>query len=399
MIASNVEIIPQPTITGLINFPIKLIIDDSSIALVPSVVSPEAKVDPIVPSNTPAPPLVSTPTFDNTLLTLPLSKVQFVTAEVFISGVDVSNKLVGTLTTSWPDEGGGTCSFALRTENPFISIPTTGITIEDLVVVTGKLIDSTGTTFTAVIFRGRVVETTYKPNTDTLNISCQDASRDVSHDTDKLDQEILQVDPVITETRTASANSITLSTTVNQDTPNAILGIWNESDTGHSNNLAEAVEFIITGSRTITVLDPLGVILAGRNYTVRYAVPLSSFNIPIVRKSAMVEQIARLANIASVKNERIGNIEDEIVRVNVVANKEFVLDILRKIVIPQTWKVEYDQSGDLVIRREVLKTAANADFTFDESVILENTLTISKQTDSVINEQSVSGVTKKRGVT
>ena len=399
MIASNVENIPEPTVTGVTSFPVKMLIEDDSIAVVPSVVAHTPTTSTAIPSNIPAPPLVSTPTFDDTLLTLPLSQVQFVTAQVVIAGVDVSNELVGTLNISWPDEGGGTCSFALRTENPFATVPTTGITMEDLVVVTGKLVDSSGATFSAIIFTGRVVEVTYNPDTDELNVGCQDASRDVSHETDKIDQEILQVDPVITETRTAGTNSITVSKTINQDTSNPILGIWDESDTGQTTNLVDAVEFLITGDRTITIIDPLTVIISGRNYTVRYAVPLSAFSIPTVRKSDMIDQIARLAGVTSLKNDRIGKVEDEIIRVNVIANKEFALDIMRKIVIPQTWKVEYDQSGDLVIRREILKTAVNADFTFDEDIILENTLTITKQTDSVINEQGVSGVTKKRGLT
>jgi len=398
VIASNVESIPESQVTGVTSFPLKMAVDDSRIAIIPSVVSPESQPNLFIPGNTAAPPLVSTPTFDNTLLTLPLSQLQFVTAIVTIAGVDVSDKLVNGLNVSWPDEGGGTCAFTLRTENPFTTVPTSGITIEDLVVVTGSLIDSTGSSFSAVIFRGRVVEIGYNPDTDTLTIGCQDASRDVSHDTDKLDQEILQVDPVITEVRTASADSIKLTRTINQDIANPILGIWNEADTALSDNLADSFEFIIVGLSTIQVIAPLGIIIAGRPYTVRYQVPLSAFNIPVVTKSRMVDQIARLAGIVSLKNERVGQVEDEIIKVNVVANKEFALDIMRKLVVPQTWKVEYDQAGDLVIRREVLKTAANADFTFDEDIILENSLSITKQTDSVINEQGVNGVTKQRGV-
>lgn len=398
MIASNVESIPESLVTGVSGFPVIMTIDDSSIATVPSVVAIQSQPDPVIPSNTPGPPLVSTPTFDDTLLTLPLSQLQFVTALVTIAGVDVTEQLVNGLNVGWPDEGGGTCAFTLRAENPFATVPTTGITIEDLVVVTGSLIDSTGEAFSAVIFRGRVVEIGYNPDTDTLTIGCQDASRDVSHDTDKLDQEILQVDPVITEVRTASTDRIVVTRRINLDISNPILGIWDESDTALFNNLADKFEFIVTSPSTIDVVAPTGIIIAGRPYTVRYQVPLSAFNIPVVTKSAMIDQIARLAGIVSLKNERVGLIEDEIIRVNVVANKEFALDIMRKLVIPQTWKVEYDQAGDLIIRREVLKTAANADFTFDEDIILENTLSITKQTDSVINEQGVNGVTKQRGV-
>lgn len=398
MIASNVESIPESLVTGVSSFPVIMTIDDSSIATVPSVVAIQSQPDLVIPTNTPAPPLVSTPTFDDTLLTLPLSQLQFVKAIVTIAGVDVTDQLVNGLNIGWPDEGGGTCAFTLRAENPFATVPTTGITIEDLVVVTGSLIDSTGEAFSAVIFRGRVVEIGYNPDTDTLTIGCQDASRDVSHDTDKLDQEILQVDPVITEVRTAGTDRIVVSKRINLDISNPILGIWNESDTALFDNLADKFEFIVTPPSTIDVVAPTGIIIAGRPYTVRYQVPLSAFNIPVVTKSVMIDQIARLAGIVSLKNERVGQVEDEIIRVNVVANKEFALDIMRKLVIPQTWKVEYDQAGDLIIRREVLKTAANADFTFDEDIILENTLSITKQTDSVINEQGVNGVTKQRGV-
>lgn len=174
MIASNVENIPEPIQTGVTRFLLKALIGDDEIAVLPSVVKTESVVNTVIPSNTPAPPLVSRPTFDNTLLNLPLSQVQFVTAVVTVGGVDVSACLVNSLSVNWPDEGGGTCDFALRSENPFTTIPTTGIDIEDLVVVTGTLIDSTGTSFSAIIFKGRVVQTTYNPDTDTLDVECQD---------------------------------------------------------------------------------------------------------------------------------------------------------------------------------------------------------------------------------
>jgi len=397
MIASNVENIPEPIQTGVTRFLLKALVGDDEIAVIPSVVSTESVVNTVIPSNTPAPPLVSTPTFDNTLLNLPLSQVQFVTAVVTVGGVDVSACLVNSLSVNWPDEGGGTCDFALRSENPFTAIPTTGIDIEDLVIVTGSLIDSTGTSFSAIIFKGRVVQTTYNPDTDTLDVECQDFSRDVSRETDKIDQEILQVDPVITETRTAQADKIVTSRAMNLDTENPVLGIWEENDTVRKTNIIEQVDFIFTDTRTFQVLGPLGVIVAGRNYLIRYAVPLSAFIVPVRTKSQIVNDIAQISNITSLKNDRIGKVEDEIVRVNIVANQEFPLDIIRKVVIPQTWKVEYDQAGDLIIRREILKIAANADFTFNEDVILEDSLTITKQTDSVVNEQRVSGVVKRLG--
>jgi len=398
MIGSNVENIPEPIQTGVTRILLKAFINQDELALIPSVVATVPQVDTVIPSQTAPPPLQSVNTFiDDTLLSLPLNQVQFVTATVTVAGVDVSDCLVGSLSVTWPDESGGSCDFSLRTENPFATIPTTGINMEDLVIVTGSLIDSTGTAFSAIIFKGRVVQTTYNPDTDTLDVQCQDFSRDVSRETDKIDQEILQVDPVITETRTAQADKIVTSRAMNLDTENPVLGIWEENDTVRRTNIIEQVDFIFTNTRTFQVLGPLGVIVAGRNYLIRYAVPLSAFNVPVRTKSQIVNDIAQVANIISLKNERIGKVEDEIVRVNIVANQELPLDILRKVVIPQTWKIEYDQAGDLIIRREILKTAANADFTFDEDIILQDTLTITKQTDSVVNEQRVSGVVKRLG--
>lgn len=397
MIASNVESIPEPTQLGITRFLLKVGVGEESIATIENIVDTVAAVDTVVPSQTPSPPLVSTPTFDDTLLTLPLSQTQFVTADVTVDGVDVSNQLVGSLSVSWPDEGGGTCDFSLRTQNPFISIPTTGIDIEDVVVVIGNLIDSVGASFTATIFKGKVVQVTYDPFTDTLSVQCQDDSRDVSRDTDKIDQEILQVDPVITEKVTGLADRLVVSRLINQDTENPILGIWEEGDNLKRSNIVEQIDFVFGTEKSIDVIGPLGIIIAGRNYVVRYAVPLSSYAVPVRTKAQIIQDIAQISGITSLKNERIGKVEDEIVRVNIVANQELPLDIMRKVVVPQTWKVEYDQYGDLVIRREILKTVADADFTFDEDIILESSLTITKQTDSVVNEQRVSGVVKRLG--
>jgi len=308
--------------------------------------------------------------------------------------LDVSINLTGQLSVDWPDDGGGTCRFALVDQNPFTS--SDPITIDQLVVVKATFTDSLDNTFTVKIFKGRIVQVDYNPDTNLTDIDVQDLSREVSHETDKIDQEIQNVDPVFTETVTAPANDrLVVSKNLDTSVDEPIFGIWNESDTERDDNLAEEFDFTIgTNRKTIDIFQS-GKIFGGRNYLIRYAIPRSSFTRITRKKSEIIQDIAKLAGITSLINERTGEIEDEVVDVNIVSNQEFPLDLMRKIVLPQTWKIEYTEGGDLLVRREQLK--ATPDLTFNESSIIVDTLTISKSIDTVINEQRIAGVLKRLG--
>ncbi len=316
---------------------------------------------------------------------------QTLSLAITINGTDVSSNVVGTLSVDWPDDGGGTCRFQLVGQNPFSSGAPANI--DELVDVKVTFTDEANNAFTARIFKGKIVDFDYNPDNDILDVEVQDLSRDVSHETDKLNQEIQNVDPVVTETLTASTDRLVTSKVMDVTTDNPIFGIWTEGDALRNNNIAEQTDFTIASdNRTIDFLQS-GKVNAGQNYVIRYAIPESSFTRVTRRKSEIIETIANLAGITSLINERKGAVEDEVVEVNIVANQEFPLDIIRKIVLAQTWKVEYTENGDLLIRREQLKSTP--DITFNEASIVENTLSISKSIDTVINEQRVSGVIKR----
>lgn len=313
-----------------------------------------------------------------------------------INSTDVSSKLVNELTVDWPDEAGGTLRVSLVDSNPFASGAV--VNIDELVEVKATFTDEANETFTVRIFKGRIVQFDYDPDNDITSLDVQDLSRDISKETDKINQEIHGVDPVFVETRTAPRdNFLTTSKKMDPDTDNPIFGIWNEDDTEKKNNLAEQVDFTLGTDFKSIIFVQAGTIISGRNYTIRYALASSEFVRPTTTKSGIIEQIAQLAGITSLINERAGKIEDEVVAVNIVANQEFPLDIMRKVVLPQTWKIEFSENGDLVIRRERLK--ATPDFIFNESSIIEQTLTITKSLDKVVNDQCVSGIAKRLGRT
>ncbi len=394
MIGSNTALVVQPTYDNITRLKIRYVqtANAGGVTSVAPVVGSVVKIgsDPAF-----VVPVVGNVIIDDTLNTLVLGRTSLISFKVEIGGIDFTSAVVTTLTIEWPEESGGSCSFQLAAENPFSS---SVIDIDDTLNIKATYTDDEGVQFEVQLFKGRVVEWSFDPDGNSMNVAGQDESRTVSKQTDKLNQEILGVDPIITETVTAPQNDrITVRNNIDENTDNSIFGIWLESDSSLSDNIAEQIDFIIENKRTIVALNPLGKITAGRNYIIRYAIPISAFAKPNSPKSDIVEQIARLSGIVGIKMERKGKVEDEIVGVNIVANQELPLDIIRKIIVPQTWRAEFDEFGDMVIRREILKTPANADFTFDEGTIIEETLEINKNTDSVVNEQRVSGVAKNLG--
>lgn len=329
-------------------------------------------------------------------LTLSYQQTQFIQVSIFIGDTDVSQYLASDVQIDWPDESGGSCSFSLRSQNPFND--NSIITIDgDEITVFATLIDpTTGENVTVQIFTGRIVQFDYNPDEDLTEISLQDMSRDVSRDTDRLNQEVLGVDPIVTEKLTCKiANKLTVTQFIQVNLSQPVIGIWAEEDTSRSTNLIDQGDFTILSNKKTISFFTSGIIQLGNNYVVRYQVPTGQFQVPMLTKSAVIRGIADLAGITTVRVEREGHAEDEIIGVNIAANDELPLDLIRKIIVPQTWKVEYNEYGDLVVRREVLK--ADADFIYDESIILEKTLKIVKDTDSVINEIRIAGIIKRLG--
>lgn len=329
-------------------------------------------------------------------LTLSAQQTQFIRIRAVVNSIDLSAYLVGNLSIEWPDESGGSGRISFISQNPFED--TANIDTERLIELFVTLMDpSTGETVTVQIFKGRIVQFDYNPDTDIAQVSFQDMSRDVSHDTSRLNREILGVDPIRTEKIScAVANQISTTQEIDIGQPTPILGIWLESDTVLANNLTDQGDYTLIGNRTISFFTG-GLINPGSTYVIRYMIPLGQFTAPTLTKSQLIEFIANLSGIQTLEIQRAGASEDEVVGVNITANNELPLDLIRKIVVPQTWKVEYNEFGDLVVRRELLKAADNADFTFDESQILEGSVTLTKDIDSVINEIRVAGILKRLG--
>ncbi len=316
-----------------------------------------------------------------------------ISGKVLVDGTDVSDFLVQQMSVNWPDEAGGTFNFSLRGQNPYLggALVTAGSLVNAFAVYREE---PSGALHQVRLFKGKVLSFDYNPDKDVLEVQVQDFSHDISRETAKLDQEILTVDPIITEKRTANKDSITVTRNIDLGASNPVIGIWLESDITLDSNIVEQINFQIVGGRTIKAFTT-GKIISGRAYVVKYSVPLTGFSVPTFPKSTILAEIAKLANVANILNERAGAVEDEIVGVNIVANQEFPLDIMRKIVVPQTWKIEFNEHGTLIIRREILK--ATPDHTHDEDTIMQDSFVVSTDTNDVVNCITVAGFLKRLG--
>jgi hypothetical protein len=385
MLASNFVIITSPKLVGADVFRLYISVAATT-AIIPS--------GQVVITNNQGATVVITSSLSTVWLALTVRQSQFISVALFLDSVDVSLFLVNSLEVHWPDDGNGQCTFSLVTQNPFGS--PSPFNIESVVDVFAVYTDPDNGTKNAVrMFKGKISHFDYEPEKDTANITAQDMSRTVSRPTDKLNADILGVDPIVTEKVTvASPNILSVTQTMDLDSPNAIIGIWAESDTAFKINLTALMNYTYLSATTIQSFNG-GILNVGSNYQVRYQVPLSSFVVPNFTKSQVLTIIAGMAGIPSLFNERTGQFEDEVVAVNITANDELPLDLMRKIVVPQTWKVEFDEFGTLHIRREYLK--AVEDFTLDVDRVIEDTLAIAKDTDGVINEITVVGIIKRTG--
>jgi len=385
MLASNVSIITSPKLITADFF--RLFISwEQTPALVTG--------GTVVITNTNTPVSTLTTTISTTWLTLTVRQSQFVRVVLFIDGTDVSQYLVGRLEVHWPDDGNGQCTFSLVTRNPFADSPP--FNIESDVDVFALYTDpDDGSSSSVRMFKGKLSHFEYVPEQDVANITVQDMSRTVSRSTDKLNVDILGVDPIVTEKLTCTSTNILVTTqAMDMNSPNPLIGIWLESDTGLKVNLTSLMNYTFNSPQQIRSFNG-GILNVGTNYLLKYQVPLGNFIIPNLKKSEVLQIIAALSGISELANERSDQFEDEVVGVNITANDELPLDLIRKIIVPQTWKVEFDEFGTLRIRREYLK--ATEDFTLDGDRVIEDTLSINKDTDSVINDITIVGIVKRNG--
>lgn len=344
--------------------------------------------------NTATPVTTTTITVSTTWLSLTVRQSQFIRVSLIIDNINVSAFLVERLEVHWPDDGNGQCTFSLITQNPFAGTPDFDIesAVDVFAVYTNP---DDGVASTVRMFKGQISHFEYVPERNIANITVQDMSRTVSRVTDKLNVDILGVDPIVTEKLVGNSNnSLTTSQAMDMNSPNPLIGIWLESDLALKVNLTTLMNYTFDSSQTIRAFEG-GIITNGTNYLVKYQIPLNNFIIPNLKKSDVLQLVVQLAGIDNMVNERVGQFEDEVVGVNITANDELPLDLMRKIVVPQTWKVEFDEFGTLRVRREYLK--ATPDFTLDGDRVIEDTLTITKDTDNVINDVTIVGIVKRTG--
>jgi hypothetical protein len=385
MLASNTAIVTSPKLTTADFFTLLVSFTQSGAVMTGGTVSV---------SNTATPTTAYTVTVDTSWLSLTVRQSQFIKISLFIDNVDVSLYLVNRLEIHWPDDGNGQCTFSLITQNPF-SI-TSPFNIESGVDVFAVYTNpDTDISISVRMFKGKISHFEYVPEQDTASITVQDMSRAVSRETDKLNADILGTDPIVSEKRACTSfNIISTSQAMDMTSPNPLIGIWLESDTSLKVNLTALMNYTFDSSTQIRSFNG-GILNAGSNYYLKYQVPLANFIIPNLTKSQVLQTIANIAGIGSLYNERMGQFEDEVVGVNITANDELPLDLMRKIAVPQTWKIEFDEFGTLHVRREYLK--ATEDFLLDGDRVIEDTLTIGKDTDGVINDITVVGIIKRTG--
>lgn len=393
---------------------------------------------------------------------------QMVRMSIIIAGVDVSDFLVGPVEIDWPTGSGGSARFALsHLDDAFIA----NSLAEGTVAIVSTITDlTTGLSATFQAFTGIVANYSHVPHPSRVDVNCQDMTRSISHETDKIDADVYSLDPIQEDKVSCLVDDILYLTQAPDTTLSApIIGIWNETDKSRTINLLLKADYKIDILKVTiveqTILDqqgnPILNIKAGQNYIVRYNIPAKGtqgyqgtpgFQIPQLvpilswtfsggvlihsinpatgqlsnlgfvlgnlpssllslppqtiqfmaqqvrqsllgaPKSAIIATIADLSKITKLRIERQGLPEDEPVHVDIIANKELPLDLLTKVCLPQTWIVEFDEYGVLVVRREILK--ATPDWVYAEDTVIDETLVIEKSWDTVINFQCVTGTPK-----
>lgn len=345
-----------------------------------------------------------------------------ITLRILINDVDYADYLIGQLNITWGEDNNGTCSFSLSNVRPFASIPISSSNSD--VKVGNEIVIKSNTVlgdynYVHTIFTGNIVNFDYDMWEDTLSVECLDKSYNISRKSDRISQEFFNVDPFFTEKISPvniSTNYVTYKLSREFDigsVKEVISGLWQESDSQLKSNLAtrqgtiekvfklskSGTNYYLYISRTESK-DSLKTVLTNnvrQTFIVRYALHQNEIDKILskaVKKSVLIEQVARISGITSLINKRKDFSEDELNTVSLTANNEFPLDFIRKISIPQTWISYFDEFGNLIIDRHKLLSSAEKIFTDDN--ILAGTLKLTQDLDNVINVQEVAGITVVR---
>lgn len=352
---------------------------------------------------------------------------------VLINGVDVSTDIVSSLSIDWSEESAGVCSFVIRGQSPFDVIPTLNSSTNIKEGNTIKIVSNItlgDTTYNHTLFTGYILNFTHDLLTDLTSVQCMDKSYFITRPGDRLYRTFYEANPAREEIVTCLRNNTLYSDyAVKDDDVKNILGVWESTDVDRKVNLLTdstvtvdvkyAIQVTVTiGTRfqditgrfrtlwTLTpkiqlqdgrIVNPLIAIAApDKNYVIKYLLnPTDQNRIkpPALLKSEHIKSIVRTLSIPNVIIEREKKIEDEYNSVDLIANGEFPLDFLRKIILPQAWKADFTPEGNLRVFKPEVKNIP--DYTYTDSDILYSTgggLTISKESDNVINRQAVSGV-------
>jgi hypothetical protein len=361
--------------------------------------------------------------------------------------IDVSDSVIGDISINWPEDSAGSAviKFASSeeigsfTNNPFNV--ETGITRTTLFATGSKIfvqsrIDfetPTSAVFVHTIFTGRISSFSYDSQDDTISVSCVDMSYDISKPSDRISKEFvvtqnkiftedITVEPVLIfpEDSTVDAEGLGNHQFVDISLRFTRIGGLDIRIIQNGVEVPSDEDFWATILRSFSIVSitqvedsPNGKYIIRINinkvpeglfkHFLRRVSPPSTLKISYeistedavllledtTRKSNVLSDIIAEAKIDSAINLRAGQIEDESVKGNIVANREFPLDFIRKIIIPQTWFARFDPRGSLVIGRDFLNN--NPNFVFSDKNIIKSTLTLSKNESDAIDSQEVLG--------
>jgi hypothetical protein len=362
--------------------------------------------------------------------------VPTIDVSVLVDGTDLASILVGDIQINWPEDGAGSANMSFKPSiNPFSRIPT--LNSNSPIEVGAKVVVNTTETIESVVFNhtiftGRIVDFAFSSNGDVIDITCVDMSYDVSRPSNRVSNDFF-----ITPDNIHEESIETTIISPDEDSPASlvvngegignhefaeivlrfeVLGEFHLFDANDVNSPPFDYGSLVKGSGAViservdadgkwhlrvrvsdlseTVRTLFQFVKPPQQWVVMYGI--SDDNVQVLinedtpRKSEILRDIAKFSGIEEMNIQRALRNEDERVFGNITANREFPLDFIRKIIVPQTWKALYDEYGVLQISRETLSKRPY--FTFDEAVMLDNSVSIRKNTDDIINRQEVSGV-------
>lgn len=350
----------------------------------------------------------------------PLMTVQLA---LLLNNVDYSDYLVDQLNITWGEDNNGTCSFTLKKIRPFSTIP---VRDADNEVKVGSTVQISSVVtlgedqWTHKIFTGYISNFDYDMWADTVAIECLDNSFSISRLSKKISQEFYNLDPYVTETLKGPPTVVTLGAmsriiyslqkVADLNVKPQVSGLWLASDTTLTTNLLsgqpdnavflredDGFSYLHLERNNMTADSTLLTTLTTNPNVAliaRYAIAETEqqkLEATPIKKSSLLKQIAKRSGIEDMVLVRQNMPEDEDSHLAYTANNEFPLDFIRKVITPQTWRAYFDETGSLIVDREIMAAVPSTVFTDD--FILENTLKITQDLDSVINVQEVGGIT------